>query len=258
MSARTVLLEGIRNCRDLGGLTTTDGKTVRYRALLRSANLAHATPADLEKLTAQYRLSAVIDLRTKMERDQSPDRLPNGCADRWEPIFDEQAFGITHEKGEPERPPVELLDMTRNYRLMVTQGPCRLSLGRAVRAVMGSDPETGAVLWHCSEGKDRCGVVSALLLRALSVEPEQIMADYLLTNEVNEARADFYYHRALDEGSGEEFARAVRDAFLAKERYLETTFTAIRENYATFADFLTYGLQIPPETVAAFRAAYLV
>ena len=84
------------------------------------------------------------------------------------------------------------------------------------------------------------------------------MADYLLTNEVNEARADFYYHRALDEGSGEEFARAVRDAFLAKERYLETTFSVIRENYATFADFLTYGLQIPPETVAAFRAAYLV
>ena len=215
MHNRTVQLEGIQNCRDLGGLTTADGHTVRYRALLRSANLASATPADLEKLTAQYRLAAVIDLRTDMERGQMPDRLPSATRGIPIPILDESVFGITHENGVPQKPPPELLQMERLYSLMVTLPACRARLGEALTAVMEQDLSRGSVLWHCTEGKDRCGLVSALLLLALSVDRATVTADYLLTNRTNARKAEPSYRRVLDAGESPAFAEAVRDAFLA-------------------------------------------
>ena len=76
--SRMIIFAGIINARDLGGLTTIEGKTIRKGLLLRTANLSQATEADLSKLRQDYRLSAVIDLRTAVERKGRPDRIPEG------------------------------------------------------------------------------------------------------------------------------------------------------------------------------------
>ena len=71
---RTLSFEGILNSRDLGGLVTADGNTIRKGLLLRTANLSQASNADLLRLQEEVRLSLVLDLRTASERTGSPDQ----------------------------------------------------------------------------------------------------------------------------------------------------------------------------------------
>ena len=103
--SRKITFTGIINARDLGGLTTREGKTIRKGLLLRTANLSQATETDLDKLRQDYRLSTVIDLRTAVERKEKPDRIPEDVEVRIDPIFDEATAGITREGDTPAPSP---------------------------------------------------------------------------------------------------------------------------------------------------------
>ena len=185
----------IPNKRDLGGIRTKDGRRIRPGMLVRSAMLGKAEEKDLEGI------SAVIDLRTA------------GNA------------GISHE--ERTRNAV-IPDMAYLYGLMMKQNAD--SFRKILLAIMGHDYDTGAVLWHCTEGKDRCGMTAALVLEALGVDREDILKDYLKTNLVNVAKAEAI--RAKLVGShGEEFADSVYRAYIADERYLRSAWEAMGPDY---------------------------
>lgn len=253
MEKRIISFEGIANCRDLGGLSNREGRTVRSGLLLRSANLAGAGAEDTGRLGEQYRLRRIVDLRTSQERREQPDVPVPGAEHLPVPIFDERVAGISHEKEQKESPRIPVMEEL--YRMIVID--CAANLGRAVRAVMETDFSRGSVLWHCTEGKDRCGLVSAMVLTALGVDRETILADYLMTNLVNEAKAERYYRGVLASGRGEEEALAVRNAFLAKASYLDAAFSAIEEKFGSAEAYLTGGLAVPASTLEAFRAAIL-
>ena len=70
-----------------GGLTSSDGRKIRNKCLIRASNLSVVTPADREKLVEEYRLSLVVDLRTDIEREQRPDLLPKGVDYLMMPVF---------------------------------------------------------------------------------------------------------------------------------------------------------------------------
>lgn len=217
MDDRRISFEGIQNVRDLGGLHTTDGYTVIPGLLFRSANLAQATAADILSLCEKRRLVKVIDLRTETERSERPDAAAENVTYLPIPVFNERMAGISHEKSSGANqigaiiPRMEFL-----YRMMVTEESCRRNLGRAAGCVMEHNFAEGSVLWHCTEGKDRCGLLTFILLSALRVDRQQIMEDYLLTNETNGPKAEAYYRQMLAAGKTEPEAAAVKDAFLAK------------------------------------------
>ena len=228
----------IQNMRDLGGLLTKDGKVIRSGMLVRSANLSHANKRDLDGI------STVIDLRTSGERRESPDKthhreyLPL-------PIFDDVRAGISHEeetkdKGMPE--------MAKLYRMIVREHAD--SFRKVLLTIMQHDFSEGAILWHCSEGKDRCGLTTAMILEALGVDRDTIMVDYLKTNEVNLPKAN-RIHDQLVRTHGEAYAESVYRAYIADEQYLQAAWEAMGEGY------LTDKLEIPEETLSAFRQTVL-
>ena len=90
-------LRGLPNTRDLGGMKTKDGRTVKHRRLLRSGALASATPADLETLVHEYGLVTIVDFRDAQEKIQSPDPVPEGVKHVELPVFTEERKGITRE-----------------------------------------------------------------------------------------------------------------------------------------------------------------
>lgn len=249
--SRMITFAGIINARDLGGLTTIEGKTIRKGLLLRTANLSEATEADLSKLRQDYRLSAVIDLRTAVERKERPDRIPEGVEYRINPIFDEATAGITREGDTPS--PFSLPDMVSLYRTMIIAEPCRAALHEVLTAIFAHDFEKGAVLWHCTAGKDRGGIVSTLVLAALGVSREEIMKDYAVNADEFIVQADALYRRALRSGRPEPVAAAARDVFLALPKYMESAFRAIDEEYGSSESYLTRGLQIPETMLKDFR-----
>ena len=139
---------------------------------------------------------------------------------------------------------------------MVLHPHCRASFGKVLGRIMEHDFTQGSVLWHCSEGKDRCGLITAFLLAALGVSDEQILEDYLITNETNLEKADWYYREVMKNGASEEVAESVRDAFVVKEEYLLRAARAIQREYPG-GDYLTAGLGLSGQTLEAFRRKML-
>ncbi|MDO4867070.1 MAG: tyrosine-protein phosphatase [Clostridia bacterium] len=241
-----IQLDTVRNIRDLGGTVAEGGRRIRPDCLIRSAHLAEASEADLLRLRREHRLCTVIDLRTDQERAEKPDR-----AEGLELItctLIERLAGITHERRDE---PARLPDMAELYRQMMTNPVGVAGFRRALRDIFSHDYGRGSVLWHCTEGKDRCGMTAALVLEALGVDREAILEDYLETNKASLTRAQAIYDRLAPE-HGEVFARSVYQAFIADERYIRAAWEAMGE------DYIGGTLGIAPDEVEAFREKVLV
>ena len=170
------LLRGAPNARDLGGLPTMDGRKVRTGLLLRSGELAGITDADARTLS-QYPLRTVIDFRTDLEREQKPDRVLAGVRYIHCPIVQQAAAGLTREEqADPYGAVVahaktmagkERAFMCELYRGLVTR-EFSVDHYRQFFALLLAQTD-GALLYHCTAGKDRVGVGTMLLLTALGV-----------------------------------------------------------------------------------------
>ena len=86
-------------------------------------------------------------------------------------------------------------------------------------------------MWHCTEGKDRCGIISAWFLLSKGIEQDTVMRDYLKTNETAEKRAAYYYNVALEKCGSVAVAEKVRDAFLAKRGYMEPVIDILAQRF---------------------------
>ena len=228
----------IQNKRDLGGIRTADGRQIRPGMLIRSAHLFQAEEPEL------YGISSVIDLRTPGERREAPDR---SCGREYLPIpiFDDLTAGISHEQGAENQ---GLPDMAVLYGRMMME--CADSFRKVLGAVMQHDFSGGGILWHCTEGKDRCGMTTALVLEALGADRETILEDYLKTNEVNLPKA-IAIRQQVAETHGEAFAESVYQAYIADERYLRAAWEAMGD------DYLTGRLGFTEEDLKQFRKTVL-
>lgn len=184
-------LEGAPNFRDLGGLPAADGKCIKYGRLLRCGHLAYITEEDTRKLTEDYGLRTVIDMRTENEMNRRPDtKLPNVEYLRC-PIFEKKAEGVTRETAVPNSPVESALRMAHDIhgcdpheRMKGLYGKFFEEEGLQNYAGFFDlllSHEEGAVLWHCTMGKDRCGTGALLLEWLLGVPDALILADYLYT-----------------------------------------------------------------------------
>jgi protein-tyrosine phosphatase len=157
-----------QNTRDLGGLPLPAGGVTRMGVLVRSDSIAHLTPVGREAMAA-YGVTTVIDLRT----DAEVLRAPNPCAGGSRPAYlhlpvidDSMMVGLGEASGMFER-----------YLWMLDGRP------EAFRSIFEAVAQAdGAVVFHCFAGKDRTGLVAAMLLSAAGVPDEAIAADFSETD----------------------------------------------------------------------------
>ena len=247
-----IMLGGADNARDFGGTVNREGRVIRPGLLIRSNHLNALTEVDVNLLSVEYHLRGIIDLRTDAEVRERPDASVPETEWIHLPLFEERAVGITHEKmTDLSMIAGSMPDMASLYRFMVTDPDSTAQLGRVLQVIM--EMETGAVLWHCTEGKDRCGVVSALVLELLNVDRETIFEDYLATNRASAKRADAYGKEVLKKTGDETMARNVRNLFLAGRSYLQAAFEAVEESYGSMERFFEYELGISGEKRAEFQ-----
>jgi protein-tyrosine phosphatase len=194
---RRLAWEGCLNARDLGGYATTDGRQTRWGAVVRSDSLAALTPAGRADL-AGYGVRAIVDLRLQSEIEEHPN-----------PFAEPGDHGIAYTNVSMIDPaagfPPDTYTLAENYLWMLDR------FGGFVAEVLASIAQAppGGVLIHCAAGKDRTGLVSALLLGLAGVPAETIAADYALTAEYLRPRDEEW----LENGPGE---RAEREALVAR------------------------------------------
>jgi len=235
---RHIDFDGIENFRDFGGYDTALGRPVKRGVLYRSANHAYATDADLARM-AELGLAAIVDLRRTEERAREPSkRWPGfGAAVVENDILSDHADWAQSMKG-VEVNAQWFLDDGMGYYRRAPFEPRHIDLySRYFRTLAAAD---GGIVVHCAAGKDRTGLICALTHHLLGVHADDIMADYLLTNDESRiARKMNFLGPWLRETVGKTVDEAgLRVAVSVNAAYLETAFSVIREAHGSLDGYL--------------------
>src|SRR6266851_4079465 len=230
--SRHVSFDACFNFRDLGGYETADGRRVRWSTLYRADTLHRLTSADAAVLRA-LGLRTVIDLRSGAEIDDHGRLRPGVAEATWQhvPMLDNiklvarPASELPAILSERARPGEGYLRIVETFATAVTDVVALLA-----------DRCTLPAVFHCTAGKDRTGIVAALVLDVLGVPDEEIAADYALTEEARDRST------AWIEANEPDYA-----AYLAQiplERRMATPdkildfLDGLREKFGTVAGFL--------------------
>lgn len=182
-----VWMKSVHHVRLLDGIVTADGRRVRSELLVRTASLAGITDSDLIRLADSLGVRNVIDLRTNHRAHQHPDTLypAYGITLTHLPLLN-TANEFYLKLRFPDMDEEHLLKAATEaraaamasalYEELLTSRHCQQQLASFIRHVAAV--ENGAVLWHCTIGRDRTGVASALLLLALGVDKSTVVADF--------------------------------------------------------------------------------
>ncbi len=179
-ASRWLPMQGCVNFRDLGGYRNDKGGTVRWRRLFRSDALQEMTAADSMLAAEDLNIGLVVDLRNTNEANRDGlGPLPElGTGYRHFPFLDARG----------EIPPFTGGDIAE--RLATTYLWMLQNSGEGIAAAVSSIADSldsgKGVVFHCSAGKDRTGLLAALILEVLGVDAETIEADYMLTGEAVE------------------------------------------------------------------------
>jgi protein-tyrosine phosphatase len=184
MKNRVFNLEGVSNFRDFGGYANIDGRKVQQDRLFRSGTFNRPSVADMARLD-QLNIEIISDLRRTPEREKEPSIWPR--SDQTKIISGPSHLQLTAEQptfitflGKPRINP----DETRAFAIEAFQkivfDPLYLHLfGQTLQAITQTE---GAVIIHCTHGKDRTGILCGLILQILGVPESTILEDFELTN----------------------------------------------------------------------------
>ncbi len=188
-------VDGIVNARDLGGYQAADGKTVRHGLLLRSASLAEAKEKDLSYLSG-IPVGTVVDFRMDFELRGKEDKVIPGARYVRLPVnssgidvTDDDAKELSRHKSFDIRKFIMIAAFNKRaqriahemYPIMVTDEDCQKQFAAFLQMAVHAD---SAILFHCTQGKDRAGLASAYILSALGVDRETIIKDFDATNAI--------------------------------------------------------------------------
>ena len=249
----------LSNTRDLGGLKTIDGRRILPCHLLRSGKLYQLCPEDISLLTDQYHLQTVIDLRTKKEQLNEPDTQISGVHIISNPILEDNWLGISRDKNLLDM----LLDfdgdaemyMEKCYRELVLNDHTQHHYSMFIHYIL--EQENGAILWHCSAGKDRAGIAAALLLTLLGVPQNTVLEDYMRTNFFLKDKLSGQLARMKIRGVSQKALSNIQTMLSVRESYLEGAFEAIHQQYQTMDSYFHTALGLTPEEIKALQDKYL-
>lgn len=258
---RRIPLEGVKNFRDLGGLPTTDGRETRWGRLFRSGHLADLSDDTGMEMLARD-IETVIDFRSEAEKK----RMPVHWTSMWQPRYvaipvGGNAAAWVHELmtklSEAEFPGAELrAQFIKAFEAMPIAhvADFKLFFQQLIEA------DEGALLFHCTAGKDRTGIAAALLQAALGVTDEAIMENFLLTNKAVDLQATAIHRAAmLSEQAGRDIAPTdIYPLIGVEEAFLEAMWGAIRQNYASIEAYLSDGLGLDDAKRRILRERYLL
>ncbi len=254
---RHVKLEGQPNFRDLGGYRTTDGRTVKWGLIYRAGQLSELTDADLAVLK-KLGIRTVVDLRGAAEAEsRGKDRLPEGVRGVSYPI---DVMSLPQE--EPEEVASSGSDGGRpNYMLQATRSIMlyRTDVYAALIREL-AEPANRPLVFHCTAGKDRAGIGSAIILTLLGVPWDTVREDYLLSNfyrreenarELKKMREDIAKKQGIPPEKVD--VTPFEAMFLVRPEYIDAARDGVIRKYGSMESYFREGLGISDEMARRLR-----
>ncbi len=233
------------NFRDYGDYATAAGGRIKPGRLYRSAHHGLATDADLEIIDG-LDIAVVVDLRRPNERTREPSRRPTGFKGRviethLGPSDDDPWWTFVRDSDLSE---AAFRDYLAQYYRNAPFDERHLDTFSRYFAALGE--AEGAVLIHCAAGKDRTGILAALTHHLVGVGRDDMIADYLLTNEaIGIDQRMPLVMQAMAEGAGRAPSEAaVRVAMSVEAAYLDGALSAIEAAHGSVDGYLSAALGV--------------
>ena len=254
-------LTSVHNARQLGGYQIGNQR-IKDNLLLRAAKLSELSKEDSTLLCDKYKVQCIYDFRGKSESLSAPDVIPGEA--RYLSLSlsfaeEESQFDVKFESQEQmigmllqyaDHPSVQAM-CTNMYDIIFFEESSQEVYRKFFADLLTIDPEDGAVLWHCTQGKDRAGSASAMLLAALGADRELIMADFILSK-------DYYDPMASQIKTETDLQRAVVNTLIsANPEIFAATLDKVDAQYGSLRNYLTECIGVTPEMMNVLRDKYL-
>lgn len=261
LNKQQIGITSIHNARQLGGYRIGD-KHIKDGLLLRTARLSGLSAEDSTLLADRYRVQCIYDFRGQEESLTAPDVIPGSSrymnlsisldegGDRSAFKTDSEAEMIGMLLKYADNPMIQDL-CAHMYDKILFEKSSQEVYRRFFTDLVTVNPKDGAVLWHCTQGKDRAGCASALLLSALGAERELIMADFNLSKE--------YYdpYVATINIENETQSHVINTLISVNPVVFEEALDKIDERYGSLRNYLTECIGVTPEMMEILRERYL-
>ena len=242
--SREIVFEGCFNFRDLGGYRAGDGRSTRWRRLFRSDHLSRLTETDRERMESGLGIATVLDLRDAATASELPQNVGANVVSL--PLFDEEGMARM-------RPRVAEVSPRTLMRLVRTETTAEaIAAAFALLAEESSYP----LVFHCLTGKDRTGLLAALVLGVLGVSDDDVTRDYAMT-EHNMSRTIERLRRLGRLPAGDSFsAELPREFFETPPSAMRSLLRELRDQYGSVRGYVTScGVDAP--TLAGLERALL-
>ena len=242
-----IAMKKVVNFRFLGGIKNENGRILKDSIFFRSANL-HQLKKKSFRQFSDLGIRKIIDLRTNSEIEKKPDVLPNSMEFMQLAAFEDREDQMTQAKklvlqGKVNAKDAEerMLDFYRDYPI---EHPNIIK--EIIRQILDADPP---VLYHCTAGKDRTGMVSMLILTILKFDKETILEEYIQSNNqrkktiekrLNLAQSLHFLYPKMD-------IRVLEELSWVKKEFLDTAYNSIEQKYGSMDNYIHQVLEISEE-----------
>lgn len=264
VESQTISLTGVENARELGGYIGADGKKVKSKVLLRTGKLSGSTEEDIKRLQEVYNLKYVVDFRTTDEIEKGKDPQINGAINKQIRVLEEgaptsQSAAMTNIYVDPVK---SLIDMVSNGTLdenmyLKTSKTEISQKGFGEFFDLLLENKDGAILWHCTGGKDRAGVASALLLSALGVDRETILEDFDLTNQFYSKKIEERALAATKYTKDETIINGVKTLTGVDKNFMKIMLDGIDKEYGSVENYLDKKIGVSKSDIKKLQEIYL-
>ena len=253
-SHRKLPMDGADNFRDLGGYRAADGRSVRWGLLYRSDALNELSDDDLAYMR-RLGIRRIVDFRSDAERDEAPSRVPETAAVTALPVSvagaDRDGASLRETLAQPGA--VDAIDfgeyLVAANRDFVEE---HRAAWRQWLLELAEEPDAPMV-FHCTAGKDRTGFAAAILLSALGVPRETVIADYLLSTPYTAEKTERQLRTIRWASLFRIDAEKLRPLLVARRSYIEAAFDALESRYGSVERYLSDGLGIGDDILARLK-----
>ncbi|WEV60068.1 tyrosine-protein phosphatase [Streptococcaceae bacterium ESL0729] len=244
----------ITNFRDIGGYEGQGGR-LEKGIFFRSGQLVDLNEVQEQFLEDTCKLDKIYDFRNQDEVKKDPDTsLPSVDYVHLDVLADlNDGSSASLEDMFAELGDIEEA-MLRTYEEIVLSKSARSSYHKFLLDLIDKKESR---IFHCFAGKDRTGWGAYLILKIAGVSEEDILEDYLKTNQARKEANDFIINQYRDQITDEEVA-ALESALTVKEEYLNHAIKTINDKYGSFENYLLEGLDLPATYEATFKEMYLL
>ena len=257
---QTIALPGVGNARELGGYAI-GGRHIKRNVLLRTAGLERATLEALDGLQNKYRVQTVIDFRMNAEKSSQPDPAIPGAENIHLPVLEQEDMlagvdpALIEKYADPNMDRMEMFDVAYESGMLNNQLYIQFLTGERGKAAFRGFfkallelQEDRAILWHCTDGKDRTGCAAMLTLFVLGADRETVLEDYLLTNDYNAAKLDAIRRRIAPLNWPKKKVEALLFMSGGVSRvYMNNGINALVREYGTVEAYLAQALDVGKE-----------